>query len=81
MWLRGGLPSDLKGVRVLSYGYDTSLFQSQTFQSVDDIAIAFSKSIRSIRRNNQVGAPCLLFHWKLIWTEQIYTTTFNIHFS
>jgi hypothetical protein len=55
MWLRDGLPHDLKGARVLIYGYDTNLLDSQTFQSVEDIAIAFCKSIRSIRMHNKVS--------------------------
>ena len=55
MWLRDGLPHDLKGARVLVYGYNTNLLESQTFQNVDDIAIAFSESIRSIRIHNRVS--------------------------
>ena len=55
MWLRDGLPHDLKGARVLVYGYNTNLLESQTFQRVDDIASAFSKSIRSIRIHNKVS--------------------------
>jgi hypothetical protein len=57
MWLRDGLPHDLKGARVLAYGYNTNLLQSQAFQSVDDIAIAFCKSIRSVRRRGNVSMP------------------------
>jgi hypothetical protein len=45
----------LKGARVLVYGYNTNLLESQTFQNVDDIAIAFSESIRSIRIHNRVS--------------------------
>jgi hypothetical protein len=55
MWLRDSLPNDLKGARVLLYGYDTSLLQSQTFQNVDDIAITFCKSIKRIRRYDNVS--------------------------
>lgn len=57
MWLRDGLPHDLKGARVLAYGYNTNLLRSQAFQRVDDIAIAFCKSIRSVRRRGNVGIP------------------------
>jgi len=55
MWLRDGLPCDLKGARILSYGYNTNLLRSQAFQSVDDIATAFSVSIRSIRKRKPVS--------------------------
>jgi hypothetical protein len=61
MWLRDGLPHDLKGARVLVYGYNTNLLESQTFQTVDDIAIAFSKSIRSIRIHNKVSGAVWFF--------------------
>ena len=64
MWLRDGLPHDLKGARVLVYGYNTNLLESQTFQNVDDIAIAFSESIRSIRIHNRVSWVVRL--WRLI---------------
>jgi hypothetical protein len=81
MWLRDGLPHDLKGARVLVYGYNTNLLESQTFQNVDDIAIAFSKSIRSIRMHNKVsGWMRFLGHWKLIQTERSYPTAFGLHF-
>ena len=55
MWLRDSLPNDLKGARILLYGYDTNLLCSQTFQSIDDVAIAFCKSIRGIRTRENVS--------------------------
>jgi hypothetical protein len=61
MWLRDSLPYDLKRARVLLYGYDTSLLRSQTFQNIDDIAIAFCKRIRDIRRHNNVSRLCKFF--------------------
>jgi protein SERAC1 len=64
MWLRDGLPHDLKRARVLVYGYNTNLLESQTFQNVDDIAIAFNESIRSIRIHNRVSWVVRL--WRLI---------------
>jgi len=54
MWLRDGLPQDLAGARVLSYGYDSKLIQSETFQSVDNIADSFLVSMRSIRVHDRV---------------------------
>jgi hypothetical protein len=55
MWLRDGLPEDLAGARVLSYGYDSKLIQSETFQSVDNIADSFLVSMRSIRVHDRVS--------------------------
>ncbi|KAI9761696.1 MAG: hypothetical protein M1840_001727 [Geoglossum simile] len=56
MWLRDSLPDDLEGARVLIYGYNTGLLQSQAFQNIDDLAISFSQNIRSIRQNYPHGA-------------------------
>ncbi|KAI9767398.1 MAG: hypothetical protein M1839_004517 [Geoglossum umbratile] len=55
MWLRDCLPSDLEGARILLYGYNTNLLQSQAFQNIGDLAIAFSQAVRSIRQNNVRG--------------------------
>ena len=38
MWIRDGLPKDLKGTRTVIYGYDTKLHDSQSFQSISDLA-------------------------------------------
>jgi hypothetical protein len=55
MWLRDSLPQDLHGARILLFGYDTSLLQSQAFQGIDDIAVEFSRNIRSVRQNSKVS--------------------------
>jgi hypothetical protein len=55
MWLRDSLPHDLKGARGLLYGYNTDLLQSQSFQNIDDIAVAFSRCIRSVRGHKVSG--------------------------
>ena len=49
MWLRDSLSSNLNGVRVLLYGYDTPLVQSESFQDIDDIGNKLSDFINSIR--------------------------------
>jgi hypothetical protein len=55
MWLRDSLPDDLQGARMLLYGYDTNLLQSDSFQDIDDIAGTFRTNIRSIRRSHKVS--------------------------
>ena len=55
MWLRDGLPQDLAGARVLSYGYDSKLTQSETFQTVDTIAKSFLVTMRNIRIHDKVS--------------------------
>jgi hypothetical protein len=61
MWLRDGLPKDLKadGVRVLAYGYDSQLFQNKSFQNIEDIASTFRKALSAVRRagNNIMPRP------------------------
>ena len=54
MWLRDCLPDDLEGVRVLLYGYNTDLLDSQSFQDIDHIAANFAASINSIRQSYMV---------------------------
>lgn len=46
MWLRDALPHDLPGARVLTYGYDTRLAESNSFQNLEDVALTFCASLR-----------------------------------
>ena len=46
MWLRDALPHDLPGARVLTYGYDTRLAESNSFQNLEDVALTFRASLR-----------------------------------
>ena len=48
MWLRDALPKYLPTARVITYGYDTNLVGSQSFQTVQDIAISLIARLRSI---------------------------------
>ena len=41
MWIRDELSKDLRGVRAVIYGYDTKLYDSQSFQSISDLAHEF----------------------------------------
>ncbi|KAJ4299611.1 hypothetical protein N0V90_004857 [Kalmusia sp. IMI 367209] len=52
MWLRDALPHDLTGeddenpfARVMVYGYDTKVAQSESIQSIEDLGTAFHSSI------------------------------------
>lgn len=38
MWIRDNLPNHLKSVRAVVYGHDTKLHDSQSFQSIQDLA-------------------------------------------
>jgi hypothetical protein len=61
MWLRDGLPKDLAadGARVLTYGYDSQLFQNKSFQNIEDIASTFQKALSAVRGtdNNVMPRP------------------------
>jgi hypothetical protein len=80
MWLRDGLPYDLEGARVLSYGYNSKLIQSQTFQSVEDIATAFLISMRSIRIHDRVSALFENLSRKLTLIGWSYSSAFDFYF-
>ncbi len=49
MWLRDSLACQSSGVRVLLYGYDTSLIKSESFQDIDDIGNKLGDFIKRIR--------------------------------
>ncbi|KAK0638583.1 hypothetical protein B0T16DRAFT_227181 [Cercophora newfieldiana] len=38
MWIRDALPFSIPGLRTITYGYESSLVQSNSFQSISDIA-------------------------------------------
>lgn len=48
MWLRDSLPKYLPTARIITYGYDTNLVGSQSFQTIEDIAISLIARLRSI---------------------------------
>lgn len=49
MWLRDALPKDLPNARIFTYGYNTSILDSQSFQTISDIGMAFREALRTIR--------------------------------
>lgn len=50
MWLRDALPRDISCARVMIYGYDTCLVNSESFQNISDLGMRLRKSIVDIRR-------------------------------
>jgi hypothetical protein len=47
MWIRDTLPQSLPNIRFLLYGYDTSIVNSKSFQTVADIAGALLSSLQA----------------------------------
>lgn len=45
MWLRDALPEGIPGARILIYGYESAIANSQSMQNIEDIAKSFYNSI------------------------------------
>ncbi len=52
MWLRDSLPSDLRTVRVLSFGFNSDLVDSVNSQGVVQIADQFVAELGAVRQNS-----------------------------
>jgi hypothetical protein len=59
VWLRDYLPDDVHGIRVLLYGYNTSLLGSDSKDSIEDLGNRFLESIKAFR-GDTVRYPRLL---------------------
>jgi hypothetical protein len=57
MWIRDGLPKDLRGTRAIIYGYDTRLDRSQSFQLISDLALAFVNRLQTYGWNRPSSKP------------------------
>jgi hypothetical protein len=54
MWLRDDENWRKKNVRVLLYGYDTTLVKSESFQTIENIGAELGGTLSRIRRIFQV---------------------------
>jgi hypothetical protein len=54
MWLRDGIPQEqtLKSVRVITYGYESKMAGSHSFQGLEAIASTFKNRIKGLRRRS-----------------------------
>lgn len=57
MWLRDDSEWRTPNVRVLLYGYDTTLARSESFQSIDDIGTTLANRLSGIRNFYPVCMP------------------------
>jgi hypothetical protein len=48
VWLRDAFPSDISNARILTYGYNTQLFESRSFQSLTDLGRALQVDLEGI---------------------------------
>ncbi|KAL0256831.1 hypothetical protein SLS55_007640 [Diplodia seriata] len=60
MWLRDAIPRDLPGVRSITYGYDSHVSNSDSFQSPHDIAARFVNRLRSVGYGSSQSRPVIL---------------------
>ena len=59
MWLRDALPDDLPGARVLTYGYNSRLVGSRSFQNLEDLASKFRVSLRTALSDRPPDRPLI----------------------
>ncbi|KAI6623871.1 hypothetical protein MCOR14_009448 [Pyricularia oryzae] len=57
VWLRDFLAEDVPKIRVLLYGYDTTLANSQVKQSIEDLAATFLEQVIAFRAEDEVRVP------------------------
>ncbi|MCJ1282611.1 hypothetical protein MMC26_001936 [Xylographa opegraphella] len=55
MWLLDNLKKDCPSARILTYGYDSKL-ESNSFQTLEDLTIAFVKSLQVVREQDLSAA-------------------------
>ncbi|ERF76578.1 hypothetical protein EPUS_05851 [Endocarpon pusillum Z07020] len=60
LWLRDYLPDDVPNIRVLLYGYDTSLQGSDSRDSIEDLGSRFLESIKAFRAGTADRRPIIL---------------------
>ncbi|KAL7918451.1 hypothetical protein ACQKWADRAFT_323791 [Trichoderma austrokoningii] len=59
MWLRDFLPQSIPNARILTYGYDTKIYGSQSEESILELAKALLESIKTTRQKSTTGRPLI----------------------
>ncbi|KAI9891067.1 MAG: hypothetical protein M1814_003418 [Vezdaea aestivalis] len=59
MWLRDTLPTDLPGARIMTYGFDSHMHKSESFQDLESLATALRNSLdlNLIKRSSKSNQP------------------------
>ncbi|KAI6623869.1 hypothetical protein MCOR14_009446 [Pyricularia oryzae] len=57
VWLRDFLPEDVPNIRVLLYGYDTTLVNSRSKQSIEGLGVTFLEQVIAFRAEDGVRGP------------------------
>ena len=53
MWFCDSLPSDLPDARIMLYGYDTQVLNSQSFQNLEDLGSGLRTTLQQLRYDNE----------------------------
>ncbi|KAK3941484.1 hypothetical protein QBC46DRAFT_430783 [Diplogelasinospora grovesii] len=61
VWLRDFLPRDVPDIRVLVYGYDTSLLGSMSKDSIEHLGIRFLESLKAFREGTSTDQRPIIF--------------------
>ncbi|ORY62117.1 uncharacterized protein BCR38DRAFT_347066 [Pseudomassariella vexata] len=59
IWLRDYLPTDVSGIRVLLYGYNTNLLENKAKKSIEEMGKTLLESITTFRTNNGAKRPII----------------------
>lgn len=59
MWLRDQLPKDRPSFRVMCYGYDSTLIGSNSFQTIDHLALNFARQLVDMRVASNARNPII----------------------
>nr|RBQ86886.1 hypothetical protein FVER53263_13064 [Fusarium verticillioides] len=62
VWLRDALPSDIPNARILTYGYNSQLVGSESFQSLTDLGRTLQIDLEDIRDSNQPRSILFIGH-------------------
>jgi hypothetical protein len=68
MWLQDFLPKKVPSARILTYGYDSGLFGSESTATIPHFAKSLLAAVKSVRGDQTVGLPpCYDWkNWRLI---------------
>lgn len=67
MWLRDSLPKDITSqytnrpmARIMTYGYESTVADSNNFQNIEDLATGFHQNLASLLEDDLAVRPILI---------------------